>query len=56
MFQKTMIYQATVRDNITFGSPERESDLIKAAKEAEIHDAIVGQLPDGYDTGECLDG
>ena len=50
MFQKTMVYQATVRENITFGLPVNEDDVVRAAKEAEIHDAIVGQLPNGYDT------
>ena len=50
MFQKTMIYQATVRDNITFGLPANEEDVVRAAREAEIHDAIVSQLPNGYDS------
>ena len=49
MFQKTMIYQTTIRDNITFGLPEREGGVEEAAKGAEIHDSIV-MLPEGYDT------
>lgn len=50
MFQKTMIYQTTIRDNILFGLPEREGGVEKAARDAEIHEAIC-MLPDGYDTG-----
>lgn len=49
MFQKTMIYQTTIRDNILFGLPEREGGLVAAAKKAEIHDDI-SMLPSGYDT------
>lgn len=49
MFQNTMIFQATVRDNILFGLDEKPGSVEQAAKDAEIHDAIV-LLPNGYDT------
>mmetsp|Transcript_2378 Transcript_2378/g.5240 ORF Transcript_2378/g.5240 Transcript_2378/m.5240 type:complete len:928 (-) Transcript_2378:1043-3826(-) len=49
MFQKTMILQATVRDNILFGFDETPGAVEAAARNAEIHDAIL-LLPHGYDT------
>lgn len=49
MFQKTMIYQATVRDNILFGMPEEPGLVEKAARDAEIAD-VIERLPNGYDT------
>ncbi len=58
MFQQTMIYQATIRDNILFGSPEVHGAVEKAARAAEIAD-VIERLPDGYDTvigGDALAG
>jgi len=49
MFQETMIYQGTVRDNILFGQTDLPGAVEKAARDAEIHEVIQG-LPDGYDT------
>ena len=49
MFQETMIYQGTVRDNILFGQPDVPGAVEKAARDAEIHD-VIELLPDGYDT------
>jgi len=49
MFQKTMIYEGTVRDNILFGMKERPGGVEEAAEMAEIADTIRA-LPDGYDT------
>ena len=49
MFQETMIYQGTVRDNILFGAPDAPGAVEKAARDAEIHD-VIERLPDGYDT------
>ena len=49
MFQETMIYQGTVRDNILFGQPDVPGAVEKSARDAEIHEVIQG-LPDGYDT------
>jgi len=49
MFQQTMVYQATVRDNILFGMPEVPGAVEKAAKDAEISE-VIECLPNGYDT------
>lgn len=49
MFQKTMIYQASIKDNIMFGMPEVPGAVEKAAQDAEIAD-VINRLPDGYDT------
>ena len=49
MFQQTMIYQASVRDNILFGMPEAPGMVKKAARDAEI-DEVIERLPQGYDT------
>ena len=49
MFQKTMIYEGTVRDNILFGMKERPGGVEEAAEMAEIAETIRA-LPDGYDT------
>jgi len=49
MFQQTMIYQASIRDNILFGLPEEPGGVEKAARNAEIAD-VISHLPDGYDT------
>lgn len=49
MFQQTMIYQASIRDNILFGKPEVPGEVEKAAEAAEIAD-VINRLPDGYDT------
>jgi len=49
MFQKTMIYEATVRDNILFGQPERPGGVESAAKMAQIA-STIRDLPNGYDT------
>ena len=58
MFQQTMIYQATIRDNILFGQPEVPGAVEKAAQDAEIAE-VIERLPDGYDTvigGDSLAG
>ena len=58
MFQETMIYQGTVRDNILFGQPDVPGAVEKAARDAEIHE-VIQRLPYGYDTmigGDALIG
>jgi len=59
MFQRTMIYQASIRDNISFGLEEKvPGEVEKAAQDAEIAD-VINRLPDGYDTvigGDALVG
>ena len=48
--QDVFLFSGSVRDNITYGSPDKsEAEMIVAAKRANIHD-FVSNLPDGYDT------
>ncbi len=48
--QDVILFNDTVRANITFGSPESsEEDMIKAANAAYAHEFIL-ELPNGYDT------
>src|SRR6266851_2359369 len=48
--QETVLFNDTVRYNITYGRPEAtEEQLHDAARTALAHDFIV-ELPDGYDT------
>jgi ATP-binding cassette, subfamily C, bacterial CydCD len=48
--QDTDLFSATLRDNLRIANPEAsETDIIRAAQEAELHD-FIRSLPDGYDT------
>jgi subfamily B ATP-binding cassette protein MsbA len=48
--QHTFLFDDTVRNNISYGDPERSmDDIIAAAKAAYAHDFIMA-LPQGYDT------
>ncbi len=48
--QETILFHASVRDNLTFANPDAaESEMEAAARRAHAHDFIVG-LPDGYQT------
>ncbi len=48
--QDVFLFEGTVKDNIRFGKPDAtEEEIIQAAKQAEIHDFVMG-LPQGYDT------
>lgn len=48
--QETYLFPGTIRENIRYGRLEAsELDIIRAAKDANAHDFIMG-LPDGYDT------
>ena len=47
--QDTFIYNATVRENISFGGDYSDEEIVEAAKKANIHAFIAG-LPDGYDS------
>lgn len=50
VLQDSILFTATVADNIRFGKPTASMDeVIDAAKQANIHDYIE-QLPNGYDT------
>ena len=59
--QETMLFNATVRDNILYGRLDAsEEEVIAAAKAANAHDFIMA-LPQGYDTnvgdrGNALSG
>lgn len=59
VLQDSVLFHASVRDNILAGRAEASDDEVEAAaRAAEIHDAIVA-LPDGYDTiiqGDALSG
>jgi ATP-binding cassette subfamily B multidrug efflux pump len=48
--QETILFSASVRDNIRFGRPEAtEEEVIAAARAAQAHEFIMA-LPQGYDT------
>jgi subfamily B ATP-binding cassette protein MsbA len=48
--QEIILFNDTVRANITYGNPEAsEEDVVAAAKAAYAHDFIL-ELPEGYDT------
>ncbi len=50
VMQDTILFAATIRENITFGRPDAsEEELIQAAKDAQAHDFIAA-MPEGYDT------
>jgi len=47
--QDTFVYNASVRENISFGGNYTEEEIMDAAKKANIHN-FVTELPDGYDS------
>ncbi len=48
--QDVFLFPGSVRNNISYGAPEKsEEELIQAAKRANIHDYVMS-LPQGYDT------
>ncbi|MEM1309537.1 MAG: ABC transporter ATP-binding protein, partial [Cyanobacteria bacterium P01_H01_bin.153] len=50
VLQDSILFAASVRDNIAYGSPDAtDADIIAAAQLANAHDFIAA-LPDGYDT------
>lgn len=50
VFQDTMLFEMSVRDNIAMGRLEAtDEEIVAAARSAEIHDLIT-TLPEGYDT------
>jgi ATP-binding cassette subfamily B protein len=50
VLQDTILFAASVRDNIAYGNPlATDADIIAAAKLANAHEFILN-LPDGYDT------
>ena len=50
VLQDTVLFAATIRENIAFGRPNAtEEEVIAAARDAQAHDFIM-QTPDGYAT------
>jgi ATP-binding cassette subfamily B protein len=50
VFQETVLFNASIRENIRLGNPAASDDEVEAAaRAAELHDLIT-QLPDGYET------
>jgi ATP-binding cassette, subfamily B, multidrug efflux pump len=50
VMQDTILFAATVRQNIRFGRPDAdEAAIIQAATDAQAHDFIMA-MPEGYDT------
>ena len=48
--QETLLFNATIEENILYGKPDAcKDEVIKAAKAACMHDYIIN-LPKGYDT------
>lgn len=48
--QDVYLFDGTIRENILYGNPAAsDEEIVKAAKRANIHDAIMG-FDDGYDT------
>lgn len=50
VLQESLLFSATIRENIAFGRPDAsEDDILEAARAANAHDFIM-EFPDGYDT------
>ena len=47
--QDTFIFNASVKENISFGKNFSDGEIIDAAKKANIHE-FIKKLPNGYDT------
>lgn len=50
VFQETLLFRASVKDNIRFGNPEASDEEVKAAAAAARADTFIESWPDGYDT------
>jgi len=50
VFQESILFNASIRENIRLGRPEAsDEDVEAAARAAEVHDVVLAQ-PNGYDT------
>lgn len=49
--QDSVVFSASVMDNIRYGNPDANDDAVFAAAAAARVDEFVARLPDGYDTG-----
>lgn len=56
VFQDTILFEGTIRDNIAIGKPgATDGEIEKAARAAGIHETIV-RMPDGYGTAVLHQG
>lgn len=50
VLQQSLLFSATVRENIAYGNPNATNEeIVAAAKAADVH-GFVTEFPDGYDT------
>jgi ATP-binding cassette subfamily B protein len=50
VLQQTLLFSASVKENIAYGKPEAtDEEIIAAAKAANVHEFAM-EFPDGYDT------
>ncbi|HSM54945.1 MAG TPA: ABC transporter ATP-binding protein [Candidatus Sulfomarinibacteraceae bacterium] len=50
VMQDTILFAATVRENIAFGRPEaNDEEVMQAARDAQAHE-FIANMPHGYDT------
>ena len=61
VLQETLLFDATLRENVVYGSPDVSEDEFLAVARATGLDRVAAQLPDGYDTpvgqrGRALSG
>ncbi|HET7095610.1 MAG TPA: ABC transporter ATP-binding protein [Thermomicrobiales bacterium] len=50
VFQDSLVFGGSIRDNIAYGRPgASEIEIVRAAKAADAH-AFIKAMPDGYDT------
>ncbi|MEP7288306.1 MAG: ABC transporter ATP-binding protein [Chloroflexota bacterium] len=50
VLQETLLFTATVRENIAYGRPDATEDEIIAAATAADAQRFISEMPDGYDT------
>jgi ABC-type multidrug transport system fused ATPase/permease subunit len=50
VLQETLVFHASVRENIAYGRPGATDDEIEAAARAADAHEFISELPDGYDT------
>lgn len=48
--QRPQFFSGSVRENITYGSPDATPDEIDAALRLSLADEVIARLPDGYET------
>lgn len=50
VFQESLIFDGTIRENIAYGRPGADdAEIIEAAKKADAHE-FIREFPEGYDT------